>query len=77
MIFYFIIEDLSKHYLQKKLHMPGKVRQNGMETVPMRATIIRTNRYMVAHSNYLIACVWHSASNTLNLMEYALKSISY
>ncbi|NBH81319.1 hypothetical protein D3Z56_00010 [Lachnospiraceae bacterium] len=22
MIFYFIIEDLSKHYLQKKLHMP-------------------------------------------------------
>ena len=24
MIYYFIIEDLSKHYLQKKLHMPAK-----------------------------------------------------
>ena len=28
MIYYFIIEDLSKHYLQKKLHMPAYVTYN-------------------------------------------------
>ena len=45
----------------------------GMETVPKRAAIVRANRYMVDHSNYLIAYVWHSASNAQNLLEYAEK----
>lgn len=44
-----------------------------METVPKRAAIVRANRYMVDHSNYLIAYVWHSASNAQNLLEYAEK----
>ena len=35
----------------------------GMETVPKRAAIIRANRYMVEHSDYLIAYAWHPASN--------------
>lgn len=43
----------------------------GMETVPKRAAIIRANRYMVDHSDYLIACVWHSVSNARELVEYA------
>ena len=43
----------------------------GMETVPKRAAIIRANRYMVDHSDYLIAYVWHPASNARDLVEYA------
>lgn len=43
----------------------------GMETVPKRAAIVRANRYMVEHSDYLIAYVWHSASNARDIVEYA------
>ena len=43
----------------------------GMETVPKRAAIVRANRYMVDHSDYLIAYAWHSASNAWGLVEYA------
>lgn len=43
----------------------------GMETVPKRAAIVRANRYMVAHSEYLIAYVQHSVSNAMDLVEYA------
>ena len=43
----------------------------GMETVPKRVAIIRANRYMIDHSDYLIAYAWHSASNAWDLVEYA------
>ena len=43
----------------------------GMETVPKRAAIVRANRYMVDHSDYLIAYAWHLASNARDLVEYA------
>ena len=43
----------------------------GMETVPKRAAIVRANRYMVEHSDYLIAYAWHPASNAWDLVEYA------
>ncbi len=43
----------------------------GMETVPKRATIVRANRYMVDHSDYLIAYAWHLASTAKELVEYA------
>ena len=33
--------------------------------------IVRANRYMVDHVDYLIAYAWHPASNARNLMEYA------
>lgn len=42
-----------------------------METVPKRAAIIRANRYMVDHSQFLIAYAWHPASNALDLVQYA------
>ena len=42
-----------------------------METVPRRLAIVRANRYMVAHTDYLIAYVWHPASNARNILEYA------
>lgn len=45
----------------------------GMEKIPRRLAIVRANRYMVDHADYLIAYVWHPASNARNLLEYALK----
>lgn len=43
----------------------------GMESVPRKAAIIRANRYVVDHVDYLIAYVWHPASNARELAEYA------
>jgi hypothetical protein len=45
----------------------------GMEKVPKRAAIVRANRYMVDHSDYLIAYAWQPASNARTLVEYAQK----
>ena len=45
----------------------------GMEKVPRRLAIIRANRYIVDHVDYLIAYVWHPASNARNLVDYANK----
>lgn len=42
-----------------------------LETVPKRVAIIRANRYMVDHSDFLIAYAWHPASNARELLEYA------
>lgn len=43
----------------------------GMEKVPKRLAIVRANRYMIEHSDYLISYVWHPASNARELLEYA------
>ncbi len=43
------------------------------ERVPQRLAIVRANRYMVDHVDYLIAYAWHPASNARNLLEYAQK----
>ena len=43
----------------------------GMESVPRKAAIIRANRYVVDHVDYLIAYVWHPASSARELVEYA------
>lgn len=45
----------------------------GMETVPRRVAIVRANRYMVDHVDFLIAYAWHPASNARDLVEYARK----
>ena len=42
-----------------------------MERVPRRVAIVRANRYMVDHVDYLIAYAWHPASNARDLVEYA------
>lgn len=47
----------------------------GMESVPRQLAIIRANRYMIDHCDYLIAYVWHAASNTRELLEYAEKRV--
>lgn len=43
----------------------------GMETVPKKAAIVRANRYMIENSDYLIAYVWHPASNSREVLEAA------
>lgn len=45
----------------------------GMEKVPRKLAIVRANRYMVDHVDYLIAYAWHPASNARDLVEYAGK----
>ena len=45
----------------------------GMERVPRKLAIVRANRYMVDHSDFLIAYTWHQASNSRELVEYARK----
>ena len=42
-----------------------------MERVPRRLAIVCANRYMIAHSDCLIAYVWHPASNARELWTYA------
>ena len=44
-----------------------------MEKVPRKLAIVRANRYMVDHVDYLIAYAWHPASNARDLVEYARK----
>ena len=43
----------------------------GMEDVPKRAAIVRANRYMIAHSDYLIAYDRGQIGNTRDLVAYA------
>lgn len=43
----------------------------GMEFVPHRYAIPRANRYMLNHVQYLIAYVWHPASNAREIVECA------
>ena len=45
----------------------------GMEKVPRKLAIVRANRYMVDHVDYLIAYAWHPASNARDLVGYAQK----
>ena len=45
----------------------------GMETVPRRLAILRVNRYMLSTCDHLIAYVWHIASNSRELYEFAEK----
>lgn len=43
----------------------------GMEKVPRRAAIVRANRYIVDHADFLVVYARHPASNSKNLLEYA------
>ena len=65
------------HPAERKAYLPEGFEMSfyppGMEHVPKRLAIVRANRYMIEHSNYLIAFVWHPASNARDLLEYAQK----
>lgn len=45
----------------------------GLESVPRKLAIVRANRYVVDHVDYLIAYAWHPASNARALVEYTQK----
>lgn len=47
----------------------------GTESVSSKAAIIRANRYVVDHVDYLIAYAWHPASNARELVEYAKRRV--
>jgi len=65
------------HPSERKIYLPKGFEVSfyppGMERVPKRLAIVRANRYMIEHSDYLIAYVWHPASNARELLEYAQK----
>lgn len=66
---------LPYHPAEHKVHLPegfdGSCYPPGQETVPKKAAIIRANMYAVDCSDYLIAYVWHAASNARMVLEYA------
>ncbi len=49
----------------------GTYYPNGLEGVPKRFRIARANRIMIDTSDWLIAYVWHGASNSRKFLEYA------
>lgn len=46
-----------------------------MESIPRKIAIVRANRYVVDHVDYLIAYAWHPASNARELVEYAKRRV--
>lgn len=47
----------------------------GMESVPRKIAIVRVNRYVVDHVDYLITYAWHPASKARELVEYAKRRV--
>ena len=68
---------LSYHPAERPIETPpgfdGTFYPPGMESVPRRYAIVRANRYMIDHVDYLIAYGWHPASNAKELTAYALR----
>lgn len=68
---------LAYHPQQRLVEKPagfdGTCYPEGMESAPPRLAIIRANQYAVDHADYLIAYVWHPASNARKILEYAQK----
>ena len=68
---------LSYHPAERPIETPpgfdGTFYPPGMESVPRRYAIVRANRYMIDHVDYLIAYAWHPASNAKELTAYALR----
>ena len=68
---------LSYHPAERPIEIPpgfdGTFYPPGMESVPRRYAIVRANRYMIDHVDYLIAYAWHPGSNARNLVDYAQK----
>ncbi len=63
----------AEHPMEAPEGFDGTYYPPDMERVPRRVAIVRANRYMVNHVDYLIAYAWHPASNARELVEYAQK----
>lgn len=66
---------LPYHPTEQKVEVPegfdGSFYPEGMEKVPRRLAIVKANRYVVNHVDFIIAYVNHWASNTQKLLRYA------
>jgi len=51
----------------------GSIYPEGQESVPQRLGIIRANRYAIANCHYLIGYAWQPGSNSVKLIEAAVK----
>lgn len=63
----------AEHPVEVPQGFDGTFYPPGMERVPRRYAIVKANQYMADHMDYLIAYVWHPASNARNLLDYARK----
>lgn len=67
---------LAPYALNQKIKTPenfnGTYYPDGLETVPKQYAIAQANRYMIQHSDYLIAYC-RGAGNSQNFVEYAQK----
>lgn len=65
------------YYPKKKLELPayfdGSYFPEGQEMVPYRVAIPRLNRYMIAHSDFVIAYVKNITGGAYVSLEYAEK----
>ena len=68
---------LPYHPAERSIKLPAgfddMIYPDGLETVPRKYAIVRANRHIIEHVDYLIAYVWHPASNARNLLEFAKK----
>ena len=66
---------LPYHPAERKVLLPAPFDDSfypeGLETVPRRFAIVQANRRMIGCSDYLIAYVWHPASNAQRILAYA------
>lgn len=66
---------LPYHPAERSIKLPAgfddMIYPDGLETVPRKYAIVRANRHIIEHVDYLISYVWHPASNARNLLEFA------
>lgn len=66
---------LPYHPGERRVELPpgfdGSLYPDGMEKVPRRLAIIRANLRAVDMAQYMIAFVWHPASNSREILAYA------
>ncbi len=66
---------LPYHPCDRPIELPdyfdGTYYPDRLEYVPRRYAIARANRTMIDQVDYLIAYVWHPASNSRKLLDYA------
>ena len=64
-------------YYNSKIMIPegfeDSLYPEGMERVPKHAAIVRVNRYMIDHSDYIIAYDMGRIGNTREMLQYAIK----
>ena len=68
---------LPYHPAERPIETPygfdGTYYPEGLEKVPRRYAIVRTNEIMVKQSDWLVSYVRHGASNSRRILEYAQK----